>query len=52
MAVVKLRASKHSDELRQFTIDDQGIHIGQTLDNQEGLLGGRPTAAHGSDATE
>jgi circadian clock protein KaiC len=43
MAVVKVRASAHSDELRLFTIDDNGIRVGETLDDQEGLLGGRPT---------
>ncbi|QDH71120.1 ATPase domain-containing protein [Marilutibacter alkalisoli] len=43
MAVVKVRASAHSDELREFSIDDDGIHIGEILADQEGLLGGRPT---------
>jgi len=43
MAVVKVRASAHSDELRLFTIGDDGIHIGDRLLDQEGLLGGRPT---------
>ena len=43
MAVAKLRASAHSNELRQFSIDDDGIRIGSTLDRFEGLLGGRPT---------
>ena len=43
MAVVKLRASAHSDELREFSIDADGIHIGRMLTDQEGLLGGRPT---------
>ncbi len=43
MAVVKVRASQHSDELRAFTINDQGIDIGDMLIDQEGLLGGRPT---------
>ena len=43
MAVVKVRASKHSDELRLFTIDADGIHVGAMLPDQEGLLGGRPT---------
>ena len=42
-AVVKVRASAHSDDLREYTIDASGIHIGQTLPVQEGLLGGRPT---------
>ncbi len=43
MAVVKVRASAHSDQLREFTIDDHGIRIGEMLPEQEGLLGGRPT---------
>jgi circadian clock protein KaiC len=43
MAVVKVRASAHSDELRLFHIDDDGIRIGATLPQQEGMLGGRPT---------
>jgi circadian clock protein KaiC len=43
MAVVKVRASAHSDQLREFSIDDGGIRIGEMLPDQEGLLGGRPT---------
>ncbi|NRF70195.1 AAA family ATPase [Aquincola sp. S2] len=43
MAVVKVRASAHSDELRLFSIDADGIRIGERLTDQEGLLGGRPT---------
>ena len=43
MAVVKVRASMHSNELREYTIDDSGIVIGDMINNQEGLLGGRPT---------
>ncbi|MEO5732124.1 MAG: ATPase domain-containing protein, partial [Rubrivivax sp.] len=43
MAVVKVRASAHSNELREFSINADGIQIGQMIDDQEGLLGGRPT---------
>lgn len=43
MAVVKVRASMHSNELREYTINDSGIAIGDMISNQEGLLGGRPT---------
>jgi circadian clock protein KaiC len=50
MAVVKVRASAHSDELRLFSIDDNGIHVGERLSNQEGLLGGRPTRKSTVDA--
>ena len=46
LAVVKVRSSAHSDELRLFTIDDQGIRIGDVPNNEEGLLGGRPTRRH------
>lgn len=43
MAVVKVRDSWHSDELRLYTIDDAGIQVAGTLQDREGLLGGRPT---------
>ena len=43
MAVVKVRASAHSNELRLFHIDNKGIQIAAMLANHEGLLGGRPT---------
>lgn len=43
IAVVKVRGSIHSHELREYTIDDSGLVIGDMLEDQEGLLGGRPT---------
>ena len=43
LAVVKVRGSAHSDELRVFHIDDAGIRIGGRLVGYEGLLGSRPT---------
>jgi circadian clock protein KaiC len=43
LAVVKVRGSAHSDELREYTIGDEGLLIGARLTDQEGLLGGRPT---------
>ncbi len=43
IAVAKVRGSAHSNELRLFNIDDDGIQIGKMLDGYEGLLGGRPT---------
>lgn len=50
MAVVKVRASAHCDELRQYHITDDGLQIGEMLPDQEGLLGGRPTTRNtGSD---
>ena len=43
MAVVKVRASVHSTEIRQFDITDDGIVIGDPMLDYEGLLGGQPS---------
>ncbi len=43
MGVVKVRASAHSNELRLYSIGDEGIRMGEMLPDQEGLLGGRPS---------
>ncbi len=48
MAVVKVRGSAHSDELREFTIVDGALVIGERLASQEGLLGGQPTRQRGA----
>ena len=45
LAVAKVRASNHSNELRLFEIDDHGIQIGKMVSGREGLLGGRPSRA-------
>lgn len=45
MAVVKVRASQHSKEIRQYEITEQGLVIGDVILEYEGLLGGRPTFA-------
>jgi circadian clock protein KaiC len=42
MAVVKMRASAHSNQLHLFHIDDDGIKIGERLANHAGLLTGAP----------
>ena len=43
LAVVKMRASDHSNELRLFHIDGDGIKIGEMVPGREGLLGGQPS---------
>ncbi len=43
MAVVKVRSSNHSQEIRRFDITDKGIVIGEIVRDWEGLLGGHPT---------
>ena len=52
MAVVKVRASNHSNEIRQFEITDDGIVIGEPVLDYEGLLGGRPTRTPALDTAE
>jgi circadian clock protein KaiC len=52
MAVVKVRASNHSNEIRQFEITDEGIVIGEPVLDYEGLLGGRPTRTPALDMVE
>ena len=47
IAVVKVRNSRHSNELREYTIDDNGLQVGAMLVGQQGLLGGRPMPAAG-----
>ena len=50
MAVVKVRASAHSNELRLYHIGNEGIVVGEMLPDREGLLGGRPTRGQGIEA--
>jgi circadian clock protein KaiC len=52
MAVVKVRGSAHSNELRLFEITDAGIIIGEPVRDHEGLLSGRPTLARVADAVD
>ena len=42
MAVVKVRASAHSKELRRFEISDGGLVVGERVANYQGLLSGSP----------
>jgi circadian clock protein KaiC len=42
MAVVKVRGSAHSKDMRAFEITEEGIVMGETLGSYEGLLTGSP----------
>jgi circadian clock protein KaiC len=42
MAVVKVRGSAHSKDMRAFEITEDGIAMGETLGKYEGLLTGSP----------
>ncbi len=45
MAVVKVRESKHSNQLHLFHIDDSGIKIGAMLADHEGMLVQHPVSS-------
>ena len=49
ISVVKVRASAHSTALRLFSISDDGIVIGDSLAEYEGILSGRPINMVGTD---
>ena len=50
MAVVKVRGSAHSKELRAFEITEDGLVVGEALGSYEGLLTGSPAAPAGAAA--
>jgi hypothetical protein len=49
MAVVKVRGSAHSKELRAFEITEDGIVVGEALGSYDGLLTGSPVAPAGAE---
>jgi circadian clock protein KaiC len=50
MAVVKVRGSAHSKDLRAFQITERGIVMGKTLGSYAGLLTGSPKLIAGAPA--
>ena len=45
LSVVKVRGSEHSKDIRLFDITDDGIVLGKTLTEYDGIMSGRPTAS-------
>ncbi|MDY6897727.1 MAG: ATPase domain-containing protein, partial [Cyanobacteriota bacterium] len=43
LAVIKMRGSMHDKQIREFTIDNRGMHIGNSFRNVIGILSGNPT---------
>lgn len=43
ITVLKMRGSMHDKDIREFTIDSKGIHIGKPFRNISGILSGNPT---------
>ena len=42
LTVLKMRGSAHDKEIRAFTIDGRGMHIGAAFRNVTGILAGHP----------
>jgi circadian clock protein KaiC len=42
MTVLKMRGSMHDKDIREFTIDSNGMHIGKPFRNVAGILAGNP----------
>ena len=42
LTVLKMRGSLHDRTIREYTIDGQGMHIGEPIRNVSGILSGRP----------
>jgi circadian clock protein KaiC len=45
LSVVKVRGSEHSKDIRLFDITDEGIILGETLSEYNGIMSGRPTVS-------
>ncbi len=42
LTVLKMRGSAHDKQIREFSIDDVGMHIGNAFRNVSGILAGNP----------
>jgi len=42
--VLKMRGSMHDKDIREFTIDGTGMHIGKPFRNVIGILAGSPAS--------
>ncbi len=52
MAVIKVRGSAHSKDLRSFEITEDGMVVGEAMGHYEGLLTGRPYLIAGSETAK
>jgi circadian clock protein KaiC len=42
LTVLKMRGSLHDKGIREFTIDERGMHVGSQFKNVTGILAGAP----------
>lgn len=50
ITVLKMRGSRHDKDIREFIIDNRGMHIGKPFRNVAGILAGQPVQINPSDA--
>lgn len=50
LTVLKMRGSAHDKRIREFTIDNSGMHLGQVFANVTGIIGGNPNLGPVSEA--
>jgi circadian clock protein KaiC len=46
LTVLKMRGSPHDKDIREFTIDGTGMHVGRAFRNVSGIISGIPTQAN------
>lgn len=44
MIIIKMRGSQHAKNIREFTIDNRGLHVGEPFSNIHDILSGIPSA--------
>jgi len=47
--VIKMRGSQHDKVIREFTIDGQGMHVGQPFKNVQNIILGTPSSPGASE---
>jgi circadian clock protein KaiC len=45
LTVLKMRGSRHEKDIREFSIDDRGMHIGKPFRGVSGILAGYPACS-------
>ena len=43
LTILKMRGSEHEKRIREFTIDNRGMHIGEPFHDVSGILSGYPS---------
>ncbi|KJR42335.1 Circadian clock protein KaiC [Candidatus Magnetoovum chiemensis] len=49
IAIIKMRGSQHEKDIREFTIDSSGLHIGEPFKNVQNIILGIPSGVDSSE---